>query len=137
MNQTLKQILFRALFEKANLIIRSRACFDFTESKKTDIDKLIFQMAPTKYLKSYSNNSANRNRPGITQSIGKERRRGIWHEHKCRWCKLNYVHLHPMRYSDHSQFKYQCPNEKCISYHRGRNDTRAYLIKDHARQRKQ
>ena len=136
MNPIVKPILFRASFETANLIIRSRACLHFIEFKKTDIDKLICQMAPTKYIKSNSNNSGNRNRPGIKQYIGKERRRGIWHEHKCRWCKLYYVHLHPMRYPDHSQFKYQCPNEKCIAYHCGRNDTRAYLIDDQVGQRK-
>ena len=136
MNHTAKQTLYRALFETVKLIVKSQTCFYFVEFKNTDIAKTPRQMAPTRYAHNDSNKNSNQNCTGIKQSIGKERRRGIWHEHKCRWCKLYYVHLHPMRYPDHSQFKYQCPNEKCISYHRGHNDTRAYLIEDHVRQRK-
>ena len=55
---------------------------------------------------------------------------GVWHEHKCKWCSKCYAHLHPMKYHDHPQFKYQCPNKFCEAYHRGRNETRAYLIEN-------
>ena len=136
MSHTAKQILYRALFATAKLIVKSRTCFHFIEFKKTDIDRILHQMAPTRYARNDSNKNTNQNWSGIKHTGGKERRSGIWHEHKCRWCKLYYVHVHPMRYPDHSQFQYQCPNEKCISYHRGRNDTRAYLIENHVRQRK-
>ena len=134
MNHTTKQILYPALFEIAKFIVRPRTCFYFIEFKKTDIYRTPRQMAPTRYTKNHSTKNTNQNWSGIKHTGGKERWRGVWHEHKCRWCKLYYVHLHPMRYPDHSQFKYQCPNEKCISYHCGSNDTRAYLIEDHVRQ---
>ena len=55
-------------------------------------------------------------------------RGGVWHEHKCKWCGLYYAHFHPMKYYDHPQFKYQCPNKDCEAYHQRRNETRAYLI---------
>ena len=60
----------------------------------------------------------------------KSSRGGVWHEHKCKWCGVYYAHLHPMRYYDHPQFKYQCPNKECVAYHQGRNETRAYVIED-------
>ena len=134
MSYTAKQILYRDLFETAKLIVKSRTCFYFIEFKKTDIDRSPRQMAPTRDAKNNSNKNTNQNWSGIKHTGRKEKRRGIWHEHKCRWCKFYYVHLHPMRYPDHSQFQYQCPNEKCISYHRGHNDTRAYLIEDQVRE---
>ena len=56
------------------------------------------------------------------------KRGGVWHEHKCKWCGVYYAHLHPMRYHDHPQFKYQCPNKHCEAYHRGKNETRAYVV---------
>jgi hypothetical protein len=44
------------------------------------------------------------------------------HTHCCDWCGKTYVHTHPFS-GKHPQFKGQCPNTSCQSYHQGNNPT--------------
>ena len=85
-----------------------------------------YQMASYKDYKEETGEKRNRRKSRNKHHSGRFRRGGVWHEHKCKWCGFYYVHFHPMKFYGHSQFKYQCPNKDCESYHNGTNDTRAY-----------
>lgn len=41
----------------------------------------------------------------------------ILHSHRCKSCKQQYWHKHPLKSVDHPQFDFQCANENCRDYY--------------------
>ena len=105
------------------------ASFRPTPFNFVDYCKKELTMARHTYREEPENKKKQHSRRNEKYPKGRQSNRGgVWHEHKCKWCGLYYAHFHPMKYYDHPQFKYQCPNKDCEAYHQRKNDTRAYLI---------
>jgi len=50
------------------------------------------------------------------------------HEHVCRHCGHLYSHVHFYRSLEHSQYSLQCPNAKCMMYHKGNTDGKQPML---------
>ena len=66
-------------------------------------NRIQYPMASYKNRKEEKSEKPNHRRSQNKYHSGRFRRGGVWHEHKCKWCGLYYIHLHPMKFYGHSQ----------------------------------